>query len=333
VVLSVEERNALLERAWELRTALDYRGLDELLTPIPLATLLSEPELGYWLASAWEHLGRWSNSLALLRAMAEPCRRRGNDRIFRDRMNLEAIVLIRLGALSEAESLLLDLNQAAREAVDENSSMLASANVGIIYNIQGRWEDAFASYQFAIVLCQRMGNRRFLGLTHHNLGIACRQLTLLHEAHDHFRKARDHLRAEGSADQIAFSGMERAILLNLMGDVQLAEATVRRALQEFIALGHLPGEGDCRRVLGIISSGQGRHEEARCYFQEALEMVRAAGEPLTEAEVLEEMAVLDQQVGNGAVASALAEAAYAIYLRLGSPPRAEQLRVRLAALT
>ena len=329
VGLSIDERNALLERAWELRAALDYPGLLELLTSVPSDALLAEPELGYLLAAARWRTGNGSAALRLLQDLVEPCRKCGNTWVSRNRMNLEAIVLREQGRLAEAETLWVGLLDAAREAGDEQGVVLATMNLGIVADVQCRWEDAVANYQQGMAVCQRLGDRALLGCIHQNLAMAFRQLAFLHEADTHFQKALDHFRAAGSEDQVGFSEMERAILLNLIGDSHLAEATVRRALQRFRGLGHLAGEGDCLRVLGIIVAGQGKRDEARQYFRAALKIVRRAIERLTEAQVLEEMAVLEQEEGNEVPSAEMAEEACAIYLELGAPLRAQTLRVRL----
>lgn len=328
--MSVVERNSLLERAWELRAERDYPGLVELLTPVPEAELLSEPELGYWLAAGWRSVGRWHSALGLLRDMEEPCRRRGNDKVFRDRLNMEAVVLLQLGYLAEAEILFNRLVEVAREAGDEQAFMFAIMNLGVVCDIQCRWKEALTNHGLAMAICQRLGDRRALGSIHNNLAMTCRQLALLHEADTHFQKALDHFRVAGSDDQIGLSEMERALLLNMMGDPHLAEATARRVLLRFRRLGHLPGEGDSLRVLGIVVAGQGRRDEARRYFQDAIGKVRSAAERLTEAQVLEEMAVLEREEGNEVASAGLAEDASTIYLELGAPLRAQMLRARLA---
>lgn len=328
--LSIDERNALLARAWELGRARDYPGLVGLLSPVPKEQLFIEPELGYWLAAGWKYLGRWSGALELVRDLEEPCRRRSNTWVYLARMTLEGAVSFHLGRLAEAEALFLRVIDVARGTGEDESFMYATMNLGTICDVRCQWQEALANYRLAMAVCQRLGDRSNLGLIHHNLAMTCRQLALFHEASSHFEKALIHMQAAGGSEPIGFVEMERAHLLYLIGDLRLAEATARRALHRFADLDHSPGKGDCLRVLGIIAAGQGRRDEAKRYLTDALGKVRAGGYRLAEAEVLEEMAVLEKQQGNDEAVPALADAACAIYEEMGAVLRAQKVRLRVA---
>ncbi len=327
--LTIEERHALLESMWELRRANDYPGMVELLSRVSEVELLAEPELGYGLAEGLNYCGEWKRCLALARKLADPCRRRGNDRLFRNRLFLEAHSLMVLGSLSEASRLATSLVHFADEGDD--TVLLASATelLGIMADIQCEWAEAIALSQRALALRQRAGFTRGMGAAHHNLGMTYRQLGDYRNADTHFCSAIQLFQVGGAKTDIACSEMERALVMNLSGDHHLAEATARRALRRFTEGGHRAGVGDTNRVLGRIAAAGGRSDAARHHLELALAIVQETGDKLTRAEVFEELAVLEAGQGNSARAALAEKTAAELYCAIGAEKRAERMRKRL----
>ncbi|HEX2094298.1 MAG TPA: tetratricopeptide repeat protein [Longimicrobiaceae bacterium] len=327
--LSVNERNSLLHRAWELTRDRDYPGVRTLLSPISRSHLLDNPELGYLLANAGFSTGEWEHSLDLVLDLTEPIDRLGHPWLSRHRLHLEGIIRMNRGEIAEARAIFLEVLEMASGAGDDGLAGATSTDLGITADIQCRWEEALSNYQRASAMYQRVGSQRGVGSVHHNLAMTYRQMGFYAEADTHFEHAMLYFRQSGSDAEIAGCDMERALLLSTMGDSDRAGVIARRARDCFVEIGHIAGDADSLRVLGIIAARQGKRSEARGLLEDALTRIRTVTDRLTEAEILEELAVLEHLEGNATASADRAGEARRLYLQLGATPRAERLGGRL----
>jgi tetratricopeptide (TPR) repeat protein len=280
-----ERREEMLARARALYEARDYVGLVVLLSPLAPAELAESPELGFWLADALQRTGDREGSLALLEELGPACARRGNDRLSRNVLNLQGVVLFGLGRLTEAEDAWRRLMSASARADDENFVARSNNNLGVIYTLLGDREGALASYGRATTAYQRIGYLRGLAQAHQNKAITYREMDHWREAEHHFQRALDYAAADGSADEMARAKQERALLLCYAGERRLAEVTARHALTRWEALSDPAGIGDTRRVLGTVALADRRLEAAEGEAATALEIARTTHNLLLEAEI------------------------------------------------
>jgi len=324
-----ETRLSLLEQGWALQRSGNMPALVELLAPIPHEDLLADPELGLLLGFGWFHCGQGKRALALVHALYESVRREGNSRLHRRLQNLHAAIRLNQGALDEAEELWLDLEAKSHIAGDSLTLSWANANLAIVADIQCRWEESLSRSRRAGVAYQHLGELRALARCHHTMGMTYRQLGRLEEADRHFERAADCFRSNGTDDDIAYTEMERGLTLSMLGDTRLARASVERALERFVRLGHAAGEGDSLRVLGIFAMQEGRLFDGRELLGVSLARTREAGDKLTEAEILEELAVLEKREGNPGESVRRAGEAGRIYRGMGAGCRAAKMERRL----
>ncbi len=329
-LLTSEGRYSLLELVWELRQRHDYEVIRELLSTLSEVDLVGEPELGYRLCESWNYFGEWERCLVLVRKLVEPCRRRGNDNLFRERMFAEVSARLAIGELAEAKEMAAELLHFSEQGSDTTLSAAASETLGIVADIDCAWDEAVSHYQRALVMRQRAGSSRGRGAVHHNIAMTYRHLGRYAESATHFGHALFFFQAAGTHLDIAQTEMERALLLNLTGDHALAVATANRALQRFSKTDHRAGVGDTNRVLGIIAAGTGRFDTARQHLEMALATLQSTGDRLTLAETLEEMAVLDRLEGNMVQSIRRAEEAGLIYRGMGAARRAGRMEKRLS---
>ncbi len=321
----------LLEQARALVAGRDYPGLAALLGRVPREQLLAEPELGFLLAEAWRRAGERAGALELARALQPVCRRRGNDRLFRERSNLEGILLFESGDLGGAEAEWRRLVDASSRAGDDEFVARANQNLGIIYTLAGRWEEALASHERAIVAYQRLGYLRGLAQAHNNLAISYREMGFPDEADQAFRQALAFARTDGSEDELGRIEQEWALLTALRGDAALAGVTAERSLQRFRKLGEPGGAGDALRVLGIVALWGGRLQQARARLDEALRLARDLRLRLLEAETVEALAALALAAGDDGSADRLRLEGEKIFAELGAAQWGMQIRRQLAA--
>lgn len=327
--LSAARREALLVRAWELERARAYPEVVALLAPLGPEALLAEPELGASLADAWLNVGELERGVELARLLEEPCRRQGNTRLFRRRLNLEGLLLFQQGRVEAAERAWLEMLDASARCHDERGEAAATLNLATVASIRCEWPRAVLLSQRAIAAFQRLGNARNLGAAHLNLALTLREMGRRHEAGQHLEHGMELLRAHGTEAELAKAEMQRALLFLDRGDARLAGAAAARALERLDRAGMRLAGADAEHVAGSVALAEGRREEARRRFARALERLAAGHDLLSEAQTYEELAVLERQEGNAAASREAREAAERIYREMSAPGRAERLRGRL----
>lgn len=332
MALSVERREELLRESRELYGAREYTALVNALSPLGRGDLLEVPELGFLLADGWHRLGNREGALHLLQALGPVCARRGNDRLFRDRLNLEGALLFGLGRVDEAEGAWGRLQSASAAAGDANFVARSNNNLGVIHTMRGAREEALASYARAIAAYQQLGYLRGLAQAHQNQAITYRELDFWRDADHHFLRAIDYAAADGSQDEVARARQERALLLCYTGDRHLAGLTARQALRSWERLSDPSGLGDTHRVLGLIALAAGRLDEAGEEGEQALVFACRAHSPLLEAETRELLAVVAEGRGDAGRAASLRAAADEGFAALGASSWGAQLRLRVAWL-
>jgi len=278
--------NGLLQEARERYQARDYAATAALIEGADEARRVSQPELGFLLAASWRQLARPADALDLAVQLTDPIVRRGTVRLALRRLNLEAMLRFEAGAVAVAESLWLQLHAQAAGVDDAEYVAHASNNLGVVYTLQTRMNEALAAYERALVAYQRMGERLGLGQAHQNLGIAHRMSDRFDHADEHFESARYHATAATDDRLLGRVESERAMLLARRGDHRLASATARRARSRLQLVGDRAGTGEALRAAGLIAIAGGKAADAVEPLAQALDIARSTGHALLEAETL-----------------------------------------------
>jgi tetratricopeptide (TPR) repeat protein len=309
--------NGLLQEARDLYRARDYAATAALIEQADAARRVSQPELGFLLAASWRQLGRSAEALGLAVELTDPILRRGTVRLGLRRLNLEAMLRFEAGAVSAAEMLWQHLHGRASEADDAEYVAHASNNLGVVYTLQTRMDEALAAYERALVAYQRMGERLGLGQAHQNLGIAHRVSDRFDHADEHFESARYHATAATDDRLLGRVESERSMLLARRGDHRLADATARRARSRLQLVGDRAGTGEALRAAGLIAIAAGKPDAALEPLGQALEIARATGHALLEAETLLGLSLARAATGS-AYAEATRSSAEAVFERIGA---------------
>ncbi len=328
-LVDAERRAELLKRGWALLVERNYPAIQELLEPLPEEELVREPELGFLLATTWYRLEEIQQALHLVRLIEEPCARHSNPRLDRERNNLQGVLLLSVGSVAEAEACFTEVLESAREVGDEVYQSYAYSNLGVIADMRCWHAKALTLFQRALAAYQQQGNGLGIGTVHQNVGMMYRTLGLLRESDSHFEAAHRLFVAFGSENEISAAEAERALVLCKMGDLRLAKILAGRAYETNVLQGMERDRGETLRVLGIIAWYSGDSASAQANLIESLEISRATSNPLLEAEVLEELAVLAQARGEESEMQRLLDECAAIYERIGTPARAQRARERL----
>lgn len=305
----------------------------ERVSPLPEETLVSEPDVGFWYLDALHRIGATTRAVSLAAKIEPAVRRTGDRRLVLNFVNVLGVALFESGRSADAEERFGELLDSAVEWGDEEFAARASNNLGILANVRGRRDLALTQYQRALASYQRLGYRRGLAQTHHNLGITYRDLGFDPEADAHFQRAMEIAAAEGDEDVIAMAETERAMLCARCGDGKLAGTLARRALGRFEVLGNPLGRADALRVLAAAAQGDGRVDEAGSLFDEALVIAEEHADALLRAEVQRDRGRLLRDTGRVDEArTALLDAA-ASFESIGAAAEAAAVRGLLDGLS
>ena len=326
MALTLAERQAAAERSHAYMKALDYRRILTEFGDLPIEELAAEPELGVDVGNAWYWTGERDRALDVVVRLTDACRRAGHERSRRRRTAAEAAIRYDLGQMERAEAMWLELIELAARADDHMHMAHACMGLGVLASLRCAYQDALAHFQRAAVGYQRLGLVAQLAIVNINIGVAFREIGYFAEADARLRKAEAYARDGNFEVGLIATRMERAHLLSLVGDPQLAEVTARLALATAVRSGDAGWEAEVWRVLAIIARRRGRRAEAREHLAAARACLARGRRAMIEAEVWEETAILEYEEGNEDAAAAARETAIKAYLALGTPARAERLR-------
>jgi tetratricopeptide (TPR) repeat protein len=318
----------VLERARALSHAGAWSDVVALLEPtVPF--LVASGDLRVLYAEALMRVGRERAACEWLRMIVPSLLARGDRANHRRALNLLGVGSFFLGDLDEAGGA---LNAALDLASQEDDLLLIARttnNLGMIANLRGEHEAALGHYRLAVPAYQRLGQRRGLAESYHNIAITYRDLGELDEADEYERRAMDYA-AAGVAPRVAAMGLiGRAEVALRRGDPQFARGTAQRAAEELNALEDPMNEADAHRLVGTAAAAMGRFADAEAAFDRALSIARARGHTLIEAETLRDRARGLSARGAPDQARPDAVAAIALFEKLGATSEVEALRTLL----
>lgn len=323
----IGSRMGLLLRAWELDKAARTDELRDMLEVQAKDDLLAEPELGVYLLNGYLLTYEFDRANALEIILRPIFATRGNDRLHRRFVNFQGVVQMRLGLLSDAQLSFKQLEAMSNAAADDRTLSYAIANLGVVASIRLDSPEAVAYYERSRVLASRVGDSRTIGHISHSLAMTYRDLGLYAAAQREFDTA---LRFRRSTFELAVLDLERSVVWLRMGEVSTAEFLAERAHTTIAHVGSPARVADSLRIQGMIAAERDI-AAAHQLLTRALETFRGE-DPLTEAEIHEEIAVVALMNGNRSVSDAASEKAAKLYTNIGAPRRAERMRVRIAAI-
>lgn len=312
-------------RSRELALAGAWTDVVELLAAsLPLPAGAGELRLLY--AEALMRLGRDRSASQWLREIMSQIIGEGDRVSHRRALNLLGAASFALGELEDASIAFTSALELASEQDDLLLLARATNNLGMIANLRGQHESALGHYRLAVPTYQRLGQRRGLAESYHNIAITYRDIGALDEADEYERRAIDYA-GQGTAPRVAAMGrIGRAEIALRRGDPQFAKGTSERAASELAQLHDPLNEADACRLTGAAAATLGQFAEADAAFERALNIARERGHAIVEAETLRDRAMASAARGAGDRAIADAIAAVSIFERLGATSEVAQLR-------
>ena len=328
-MLNVLEIVDLIDYVHEAATARDFARVVDLLEAVPYELLLSQPELGHYLAQALSQLDRLGETEALLHDLDRVCWSRGNDRLFRRRQNLLAVAHVRRGDIMQAENILRDVQLASEVAGDQMFLGTATMNLGVLADMRCDWNAATVHYRYALVIFQRLGDRASIAGVYHNLGMLFRQIGEPNDAETYLDRALEHYDPLGTAQERIATNVERSLTIAERGDLDGALELVRRTSRDALDMANQRLWAECCRAEGKILASIGDLAAAEETLKSALQLAGSEDDLLLKAEIQEELAIVAVYGGHDDTATELSVRATAAYSRLGTPMRTRLMQERL----
>ena len=163
-------------------------------------------------------------------------------------LNLLGAIHWEQGRIAEAQWCFADALHLARQLEDSLMLARASNNLASVAHLQGRSDEAAALYRGALLAYQRLGDRRGLAETYHNLGFAYRQAGELRESESAADNAVRHAEVVGEPALLALVLGAKAELSIERGDHALAERELERAAEYADRSGDEIGRAEVHRV-------------------------------------------------------------------------------------
>ena len=326
--------DSLRNRAASLAADGDWTALQELLRSEPTPVLLADPRLAYHAAEALYHTGHMAELAEFAEAYERASREAADVVATMKALNLGGIAAFELGRTSEAEVRFDLLMELAEAEGDQDMLARAANNLGALANLKGRRHEAIAYYNLAIPLYAKLGQVRGLAQSHHNLGMSYRDLDLLDDSVEEYKRSVVLAYRIDYVPLVAMATTGRAESELRRGDGELARELAARGLQAARDVGDPISEAEALRVCGLTyaKSHGGDLDKARGDFEAALELARATGNALLEAEVERDLGRVEQADARPAEAVRLLESAHERFLALGAVAAARDVATDLSSL-
>ena len=290
----------------------------------------SHPELARLLGEGLIRVGRAREARDWLVGALPGMQRSDDRRSLRMATVLSGAAHLELGELDPARRAFEATLELARYDRDEALVARAMNNLGIVANIEGRWDDAIALYLLAVTLHQRNGDHRGLAECYHNMAITHRDRGELAQADEWERRSAEYARDAAQQRLLALARLGRAEIALRRRDFALAATAARRLTVEFGHLGDRIREADAMRLEGVASTGLRHYDRARTLLDRSLELSREIGALLNVAESLRARAELAAALGTMEDAVADGQGAVEAYRALGATREADTVMRWLA---
>jgi len=245
--------------------------------------------------------------------------------------NLLGAVAWETGAVGDAERYFGTALELAHGLDDSLMTARASNNLASVAHLTGRPDLALSLYRTALLSYQRLGDRRGMAETTHNLGIAFRQLGQWTDAE---RAAEEAVRHADQSGDAALRGLALVGLAELHLELKawpLAEREVERAAV-LAAEGKDPiGVAEAGRLRALLHLGLGHAGAALREALTARDEAHELGTALLEAECTSVAARAARALGNGEQAEGLRADTEAGLTRLGAAGLLERFRKQWGA--
>lgn len=174
----------------------------------------------------------------------------------------------------------------------------ALIGLGVVQRQLSQFAHAKASYEQALIVSRKSGNRKAEGDTLNGLGALAYHQRHLAEARSYYHQALTMRQAIGDRDGEGTSLFNLGVVAQDMGDYEQALATFAQALAIQQATGNRWEEVNVLMALGVLYQELGHLDQAQTYLQGGLVISHEIGDEAGEAYVLSNLGLVVRDQGN-----------------------------------
>ncbi|MGE5926112.1 MAG: tetratricopeptide repeat protein [Gemmatimonadota bacterium] len=190
-------------------------------------------------------------------------------------VNLLGAIAFERGQLAQAESNFSEALSLALRLEEPTLAARASNNLASVVHLRGEAEVALGLYRTALLSYQRLGDRRGMAETLHNLAITFRDLDRPDAIDDVSTEAVRHAEITGDAGLLALVTTGRAEAALRRGELDVADRSIERAITLAAEAGDVLGGVEARHLRARVLLQRG---EAAAALREALDARATARE-------------------------------------------------------
>ncbi|MDX9954918.1 MAG: tetratricopeptide repeat protein [Anaerolineae bacterium] len=185
-----------------------------------------------------------------------------------------------------------DLTEWAKYALEQESLETKTrgrllSEMGYVYWLWGRGEEALKCLRPALSLCREANDRWGEGLALNLIGLVHRVEGRLDEAMTYFQDSLVIRREIGDREGEGFCLQNMGLVHRLAGRYPEALDFLQRGLAVFSEEAHLEGQSLCSANIGRVYRTMGHYDEALHYMQRGLDLAREIGDRSAEGETLD----------------------------------------------
>ncbi|NUM73177.1 tetratricopeptide repeat protein [candidate division KSB1 bacterium] len=274
----------------------------------------------------------WKEAIACFEHSMKICQENGELLDEGYALNSLAAAYFHTAAWRKMENTCEHARAIAERMNDDDLTACVYNNLGAMHNMQGQFDKALMALQKSLPLFEKMGDLRGLAEAYNNMGTAYRDKEFWHEAGKYYATGFKFARQAGDALIEAQVSLNRVELYLLMHDLELAEKQCQIALRAFHGLGHIAGEADACRLLGVTYTRQESWGLAKRYLDEALQLCTQSSYPLGLAEAHKSYAEYWQAKGSKKLALKHLQKALERYKQLKAQREIKKLEKLLDSL-
>lgn len=264
--------------------------------------------------AVFQHLRCDPGSRSLCRESFEVAMQLGDRRLAAEAANTTGAFAFEVGEMEAAS----DAYQRALSLADGVAELEGriEQNLGILANVRGDLTGALAHYRRSLARFTAIENKSGCAIAYHNLGMISADQELWDDAEAYYRESQAIAAQIGDLHLQALCKLNHAEVCIARARHEEARAEAEYALRVFGDTGALAFQADAYKLLGVVYRETGRPVLAEARFARAIELARASGSLLSEAETSRELAVLFHQLKRNQEALRLLNASHRLFQRL-----------------
>jgi len=262
----------------------------------------------------------WKEALSSIRKAETIFTELGDFRGLASCRNLTGTVFADTGELKKAARAFNEGLAFLDKKKDPFTKAKIETNIGTIYNIFGKFDEAYSNYNRALIKFEQLGFHSNIAEVFHNIGMLLLKKRKLKEALNQFDRSLSVSLSARIYYLIAISYLSKAETYTIIPDLALADAYTEKSLELGYKLDDKLTIADAFKVKGSIMRLQGNHESALELLLTSLRLNEKIKSKMNYAETCVELGLLYKSSNDVNLSTEYVHKALHIFRKIGAKP-------------